>query len=326
MNCLSAKACGRWLPLHSITLQGCTSFRHLSFHSDHCQPPASATHARVFPFIPLRSLQPSISLRSPLAFLPTIRTSKPKREATFHPPQFAAFHSVNTLAFPHANQRHALRYCSPLKTKSLKNPRHPLMVQVKIKEQSRKAFVLAAGSSRSFNRSLGRSFLATPLTYSFRSPHQLQHPTCKCFVPQHPHFSPHSSSIPAYFYLRIVCPIKPVSDHCRFFQHLFSSHHAIEMRITAHVPPGASYFPFQQHIIIIPEICHFIFGKEFLRVSPKLIARKQSNMTVVILSLQKNASKRIAFSISGIVQLLQYLESDKDKVGFGSCQVHTKSK
>jgi hypothetical protein len=33
-------------------------------------------------------------------------------------------------------------------------PHHPLMVQVKIKEHSRMAFVLAAGSSHSFNRSL----------------------------------------------------------------------------------------------------------------------------------------------------------------------------
>ena len=33
-----------------------------------------------------------------------------------------------------------------------------------------------------------------------------------------------------------------------------SFHHAIEMRITAHTPPNTSYFPFQQHIIIMPEI------------------------------------------------------------------------
>jgi hypothetical protein len=77
------------------------------------------------------------------------------------------------------------------------------------------------------------------------------------------------------------------------------------MRITARTPPGASYFPFQQHIIIIPEICLFIFQKGFLRVSSKLIAGKQSNMTLEILSLQKDASKRIAFSESGIAQLLQ---------------------
>ena len=30
INCLTAKACGRWLPLLYITLQGCTSLRHLS--------------------------------------------------------------------------------------------------------------------------------------------------------------------------------------------------------------------------------------------------------------------------------------------------------
>jgi hypothetical protein len=100
MNCLTAKACGRWLPLFSITLQGSSSFRHLSLHSVHCQPPASATHARVFPFIPFRSGQPDVSFSSPLALQPTIRNSKPKRKAPFHPPQFAPMHSVTTLAFP----------------------------------------------------------------------------------------------------------------------------------------------------------------------------------------------------------------------------------
>jgi hypothetical protein len=109
MNCFTAKACSRWLPLLCITLQGCTSFRHLSLHSVHCQPPASATHARVLPFIPFRLGQPAVSFRSPLASPTTTRYSKPKRETPFHPTQFASFHSVTTLAFPHANQRYALR-------------------------------------------------------------------------------------------------------------------------------------------------------------------------------------------------------------------------
>jgi len=100
MNCFTAKACGQWLPLLSITLKGCTSFRHLSLHSIHCQPPASTTHARVFPFIPLRSCLSSVSFRSPLTFLPTIQNSKSKRVAAFHPHQFATLHSVTTLAFP----------------------------------------------------------------------------------------------------------------------------------------------------------------------------------------------------------------------------------
>jgi hypothetical protein len=139
-------------------------------------------------------------------------------------------------------------------------------------------------------------------------------------------FPAHDSSTPGYFTCELFAPENIRFDHCHFFQHLFSSHHAVEMRITAHAPPGASYFPFQQHIIIIPEIFHFTFQKEFLRVSSKLIAGEQSNMTLEILSLQKNASKRIVSLKSGIAQLLQYLGSDKDKVGFGSCQVHTKSK
>lgn len=68
MNCFTAKACCQWLPLLSITLQVYTSFRHLTLHSVHCQPPASATRARVLPFIPLRSCPPSVSFRSPFGF------------------------------------------------------------------------------------------------------------------------------------------------------------------------------------------------------------------------------------------------------------------
>ena len=49
MNCLTAYACGPWLSLLFITLQGYTSFRHLTFQSVHCQPPASTTRARVLP-------------------------------------------------------------------------------------------------------------------------------------------------------------------------------------------------------------------------------------------------------------------------------------
>ena len=49
MNCLTAYACGPWLSLLFITLQDYTSFRHLTFQSVHCQPPASTTRARVLP-------------------------------------------------------------------------------------------------------------------------------------------------------------------------------------------------------------------------------------------------------------------------------------
>ena len=100
MNCFTAKASGRWLPLLSITLQGCTSFRHLSLHSVHCQPPASATHARVLASFHFAQANPPF--HSAPFWLPnhTFRNSKPKREAPFHPSQFATFHSVITLAFP----------------------------------------------------------------------------------------------------------------------------------------------------------------------------------------------------------------------------------
>ncbi len=141
MNCLTAKACGRGLPLLSIGLQGCTSFRHLSLHSVHCQPPASATHARALPFIPLRSCLPSVSFRSPLAFLPMSRNTKPKRQATFHALRFAICHSVTTLAFP-TQLAICPAKCSPLKTKDLKIPRHPLMVQEN-EEHWRNSFSMA---------------------------------------------------------------------------------------------------------------------------------------------------------------------------------------
>jgi hypothetical protein len=85
-----------------------------------------------------------------------------------------------------------------------------------------------------------------------------------------PTLSPaHTTSISAYFTCDIVCPIKlTVANDFRFIQPLYRRNHAVEMRITAHAPPGASYFPFQQHIIIIPEICHFFFGKRILLDCP----------------------------------------------------------
>ena len=109
MNCLTAKTCGRWLPLLYITLQGYTSFRHLSLHSDHCQPPASAPHARVFPFIPLRSCQPSVSFRSPLAFPSHIPELKAKTGSSIPPNSIRHIPFSHHPCFPQPNQRHVLR-------------------------------------------------------------------------------------------------------------------------------------------------------------------------------------------------------------------------
>jgi hypothetical protein len=100
MNCFTAKACGRWLPLLSITLQGCTSFRHLTFHSVHCQPPASVTHARVLPSFHCAQANPQFHSAPLWLVHPTFQNSNPKREAALHPSQFATLHSVTTLAFP----------------------------------------------------------------------------------------------------------------------------------------------------------------------------------------------------------------------------------
>ena len=101
------------------------------------------------------------------------------------------------------------------------------------------AFVLAAGSSHSFNR-----FVRTSLHYFIRSPHQLQHRTWKCFVPQHPHLSNPQQQ---HYHLSLPAKCLPHNPRFPIILALINLHrsfnHAIEMRITAHTPPGASYFP-----------------------------------------------------------------------------------
>lgn len=175
MNCFTAKACGRWLPLLSITLQGCTSFRHLtpvrlladyipfivspqprlpaqecfhSFHSAQANPP------------PVRPLADFIPL--PFGFTTHNPELKAKTGSSIPPTPIRYIAFSHHPCFSPCQPAVCPAKCSPLKTKDLKIPRHPLMVQVKIKDHSRMAFVPAASSSHSFNRSLGRSYLATP--------------------------------------------------------------------------------------------------------------------------------------------------------------------
>jgi len=150
------------------------------------------------------------SFRSPLAFPPTIRTSKPKRESPFHPTH--SLHCIQSppLLFP-TQSAACPAQCSPLKTKDLKISPPPFNGADKNKGSFAHGLMLAAGSSHSFNRSIRTSF-----HYFIRSPHQLQHPTCKCFVP-HTHTYPHPrQQLFELFYLPIVSPIKPIPDHCRF--------------------------------------------------------------------------------------------------------------
>ena len=104
---------------------------------------ASATLARVLPFI---------SFSSPLACLPTTPNSKPERKATFHPPQFAALHSVTTFVFP-VPISDALRSVHPLKPKPTK-ALPPFNGEVKNKGSFAHGLMLAASSSHSFNRSV----------------------------------------------------------------------------------------------------------------------------------------------------------------------------
>ena len=154
MNCFTANASGRRLPLHFITLQ------ELHFVSP--------------PFVPFRSLS-APALATHASMLPI----------------------VSTLAFPCPISGMPCEVFAPEKQKKPQKPHRPLMVQVKIKDHSRMAFVLAAGSFHSFNRSPLRSYLTTQLTNSFRSSHQLQHRTCKWFVTYTLQFPPskfHSAS------------------------------------------------------------------------------------------------------------------------------------
>jgi len=110
-------------PLHSRAALRSATLRSIPF----IVSPSLGYPRKSASFIPLRSGQPTVSFRSPLALQPTTRNSKPKREASFHPTQFATLHSVTTLAFPHANQRYALRRVCPGKQKP-QIPHSPLMV------------------------------------------------------------------------------------------------------------------------------------------------------------------------------------------------------
>jgi len=122
MYCFTAKpAAGgfRFSPLHSRAALRSATFRSIPFI---VIPQPRLPTQECFHSFHSAQVQPTVSLRSPLAFQPTSQNLKPKREAPFHPTQFATLHSVNTLAFPNANQRYTLRYCSPLNPKCHKSP------------------------------------------------------------------------------------------------------------------------------------------------------------------------------------------------------------
>ena len=119
MNCFTTKTYGKWLSLLSITLQGCTSFRRLTFHSVHCQPQPRLPTQECFHSFHYANSNPPFHSAPPLAFPLAIRNSKPKREAPFHPTPLSILHSVTTLAFPNPISSMPLRYSLPRK---LKNP------------------------------------------------------------------------------------------------------------------------------------------------------------------------------------------------------------
>jgi hypothetical protein len=78
-------ACGRWLPPHSISLQGCTSFRHLTFHSGIVchQPRLHTTRVALFLHFPISNLIPfRLPRLSQTCNLPT----RTREQAHFIPP------------------------------------------------------------------------------------------------------------------------------------------------------------------------------------------------------------------------------------------------
>ena len=153
MKYFTAKACGQWLPLLSITLQDCTSFRHLTVPFRSLSAPSLGYPRKSASFIPLHSGQPAVSFCSPLAFPPHI--PELSQNGKLHSTQPNSLHCIQSppLLFPMPTRGMSCEVLTPEPQKPQK-PHRPLMVQVKIKDHSRIAFVLAAGSSHSFNRSL----------------------------------------------------------------------------------------------------------------------------------------------------------------------------
>ena len=100
----------RFSPLHFRAALRSATFRYIPFivSLQPRQPTQECFHSFHF-----AHANPPFHSAPLWLFHPTFRNSKPKREASFHPTQFAPLHSVTTLAFPHANQRYALRSVHP---------------------------------------------------------------------------------------------------------------------------------------------------------------------------------------------------------------------
>lgn len=98
-------------------------------------------------FIPLRSGQPAVSFLSPLAFPPHIPELKAKTGSCIPPTP------IRNIAFSHhpwfspCQPAECPAKCSPQNYKKPQKPQRLLMLQVKIKDHSRIAFVLALNAS-----------------------------------------------------------------------------------------------------------------------------------------------------------------------------------
>ena len=79
-----------------------------------------------------------------------------------------------------------------------------------------------------------------------RSLHQLQHPACSCFVPQHQHFPTHKKHSVLFLPANLLTPKNRSPASTISKRHHRQCQQAVEIRITPTAPPGASYFLFQQ--------------------------------------------------------------------------------
>jgi hypothetical protein len=154
--------------------------------------------------IPLRPTRRFIQL--PFGFTTHNPELKAKTESSIPPTPIRSNAFSHHPCFPHANQRYALLSVHP-ENQMPQKPRRPLMVQVKIK--SIRAWPLCLQPVRLTHSTVRWDARTSrhPLSNSFRSPHQLQHRTCKCFVPQHPLLSlPTSTTFTLIFTCELFAP------------------------------------------------------------------------------------------------------------------------
>lgn len=131
----------------------------------------------------------------------------------FHPTQFATLHSVITLAFPISISGMSCEVFTPENQRPQNSP-PPFNGAGKNKG----AFPHGHCACSRFVSLIQpfRSYLNYTISFVHLSSFSTPRVSVSCLNTHT--FPTHNNSISTYFYLRIVCPIKPVPVHCRFVQ------------------------------------------------------------------------------------------------------------